>query len=245
MSSTPSGPESGSAHGRGLLDALERASEDPALLAALPAPDADASALCRADIEHFCGLLDRLEARFSVAATCAEGCGHCCRQLIALTQSELEPLGRFLQSLDEAQRQRVRTRCVVLCNTLAEYGIETGGVIADRHTYDLLLALYDRLFLFCPLLDANKRCMVYPVRPGVCWSYRSYGDPSLCAQPRGSDHCVCFSALAEAATDRLAAALGQSRGKLLLLPFAVKDLLAEQALEGRESWHAAEKPNTL
>src|SRR5690606_3428059 len=39
---------------------------------------------------------------------------------------------------------------------------------------------YFALQLPCPLLNEQQECMVYPVRPSPCWSYRSYGDPNVC-----------------------------------------------------------------
>jgi len=71
--------------------------------------------------------------------------------------------------------------------------------------YDLLLSCFYQLQRPCALLDADGRCIVYPVRPFTCRDYLNLRDPAACLPDRINDeeHSTLMLYLSDTVSDRL------------------------------------------
>lgn len=218
----------------GLVERLENAESQLDTSCVTPNPFSqgeDSIAFCSEDILIWNSQIDAIEEGFGIKASCTAGCGYCCHQLISVAESELIPLKEYMKSFDRDTLQDILTKSELICNTLLEYGCLceslSEGVIQEEVDYDRLIEEYYKLHLYCPFLDEEKKCRVYPVRPGVCWAYRSYADPALCARPEGSYGCVCYSGIADAYSERLREFHGLEEEEIMIFPFSVRNLLRE------------------
>lgn len=215
-----------------LIDALEKAEAALDITAVPDNPFSDSDdiiAFCSEDINIWNEQVDCIEDSFNIKSTCGAGCGYCCHQLISVVESELVPIKEFMKTLPIERLHEILRKASLICSTLSEYGYIKDGIIPEDMDYDRLIEEYYKLHLYCPFLDEEKKCSIYPVRPGVCWAYRSYSDPYLCSQPRGSFGCICYSEIAEQSSERLRSFLGLETDEIMILPFAIREQL-EKAL---------------
>ncbi|MCY9708336.1 YkgJ family cysteine cluster protein [Paenibacillus alvei] len=136
-------------------------------------------------VEDMSSLIDKTEANIEIESTCRKGCAACCSHSILVNGFEVEVILNYIErNYDYETRKAIKQRINDTANRLDA----TLGP-APRNTNELKNILeheeeiktnYFELQLPCPLLNEQQECMVYPVRPSPCWTYRSYGDPDVC-----------------------------------------------------------------
>lgn len=127
-----------------------------------PATDPQAAAV----LADYAGLRERIDAFFAGviarhpgALQCQAGCAGCCQDGLSVSPIEAAVIRDYLARLPATQRRRIVTR--------ARSDSEAS---ADREIDSELDPERGR----CAFLDAQERCVIYPVRPLVC---RSQGLP--------------------------------------------------------------------
>ena len=70
-------------------------------------------------------------------------CGQCCSNLLPITLKEVETIRRY---------------------------VEKHHIRPQKHNFPVVAIMYD---LTCPFRsDVEKKCLIYPVRPGICRDFR-------------------------------------------------------------------------
>lgn len=137
------------------------------------------------EIRKVTSKLDQVEKETGVHCVCSEGCSACCKQAIQVLPTEAKAIAiymsQFAPEIKESILEKVEGWKVC---------IEASGLDTDQNKYYTsgipeeeiyhFMADYFALNLSCPMLSEEGSCMIYPVRPGGCWSYRVYSNPSEC-----------------------------------------------------------------
>ena len=129
--------------------------------------------------------LDQVEKETGVHCVCGEGCSACCRQAIQVLPTEAKAIAIYMSQFAPEIKESILEK-------VEEWKacIEASGLDIDQNKYYIsgmpeeeiyrFMADYFALNLPCPLLSEEGSCMIYPVRPGGCWSYRVYSNPTEC-----------------------------------------------------------------
>jgi len=170
--------------------------------------------------------IDSVEESCGVKNSCCKGCSSCCYQPIFVTPVEMLGIRQHLENLGRKEQEKLMEIVLGVCNRITESGIERDINKIDSETEIIrLMNDYFKLGISCPLLSADKECLVYEVRPTNCWSYRMYGDPGNCAISFNPEYGIKFDDWEYLVLNRLFEIKPEENDGLLLLPFALKDLL--------------------
>jgi len=146
----------------------------------------------------------RLEKDTGVSI-CMPNCGKCCeKNQICVTGMEVQQIAGWVRK----QKPVFQDRIMKLCEDWLLEPVEQFQVKAGIGTYLLKPEGIDRLMselqylesnTRCPLLDENKRCLIYPVRPLIC---RAFGVTrvagiTICKRPIGKNEFGDFRAYAD------------------------------------------------
>jgi Fe-S-cluster containining protein len=125
---------------------------------------------------------EKAAARNGVAASCAKGCGACCRQLVPLSPPEAVLMSELVESMDEPRKSAVKNRFVRAVDRLEKTGLSKKLEDPD----DPLLCKAEEEYFFsripCPFLE-NESCGIYESRPSRCREYLVFTPPENCADP--------------------------------------------------------------
>lgn len=120
------------------------------------------------------------------AVTCAQGCTHCCHQLVPVSEPEALHLARVVRAMDNASRRPIVARFTKTMRSLDSVGLLSpltdtiGRPTPDQATMLGLRKRYWRLQLPCPFLE-DDLCAVHAHRPLACRSYFVTSSPERCA----------------------------------------------------------------
>jgi len=153
------------------------------------------------DIETFGKVYDQAEAEVGITASCKKGCNACCKHGVLVSQPDVDIILDYIdRHYDEPTRKiihkKIRDAAEILDKEIGE---------AAKNIFEAKIKYFSReeeskqqyfeLQLPCPLLGEEGQCMVYPVRPDACWSYRVYGDPLDCESSQNVPHGMIFLGL--------------------------------------------------
>jgi len=106
--------------------------------------------------------------------SCKKGCAACCRMLVPLSAPEAFALRDYVQTLPEAERQRIHRRLEETETALSKEGlwpklIEMGETTEppDDAALEPINRAYYALRLPCPFLE-QEVCSIYEQRPAAC-----------------------------------------------------------------------------
>jgi Fe-S-cluster containining protein len=136
-------------------------------------------------IQRMTANIDQAEKAVGIESTCRKGCAACCTHSIVSDGFDVDMIWNYLQrNYDQETVRRTKERIFEVASVLDEnFGpapkspFQVTEMIKNQ---DIHKWRYFDLKLPCPLLSEDNSCMVYPVRPTPCWSYRAYGDPQHC-----------------------------------------------------------------
>jgi Fe-S-cluster containining protein len=136
-------------------------------------------------IQHMSEIIDQAEISVGIESACRKGCAACCTHSIVADGFNVEMILNYLQrNYDHETIKRTKERIFEVAAVLDEnFGPspkDPSQVTEMIKKQDTHKSRYFDLKLPCPLLSEDNSCMVYPVRPTSCWSYRAYGDPQQC-----------------------------------------------------------------
>jgi Fe-S-cluster containining protein len=124
--------------------------------------------------------------------SCTKGCGACCRQLVPVSEVEIEALRALVDSLPEPRRSRVIARFENAIDRLSAAGLLDTLRAPERVTRGEIRALgdaYFRLGIACPFLE-DESCSIHADRPLACREYLVTSPAMHCAAP-GPDTVRC------------------------------------------------------
>ncbi|MBW1720443.1 MAG: YkgJ family cysteine cluster protein [Deltaproteobacteria bacterium] len=114
----------------------------------------------------------KIEREYPQEVLCRIGCSDCCHALFGLFLIEAAYIKGHFEGLDRKERREVLARCVRMNRDLERFQKNVGpGMETGSPTPDIL----GKARIRCPLLDDEKRCVLYPSRPLTC---RVYGIPT-------------------------------------------------------------------
>lgn len=175
------------------------------------------------EIEEVERQIDLIEKEFDVKCTCRKGCSACCRQLIALSMSECLAIKPYIENLSANEKDKLKNKVLEQCGILEKSGI-TNSAIAVTRNEKVLQEQYFKLSTPCIFLDEENSCMIYKVRPSLCWSYRNYGDREACEKSYDVLSTIKYDDWEHRVFERVLTARPSKKG-LYVLPFAIKDMM--------------------
>lgn len=182
----------------------------------------------RDEIEWLETQINYVESLTGINSSCKKGCNGCCKQLIAITTPEILIIKAYLDQVDRKVKtelaERVKKTCKDIENSIGEQRFLPSSIISEE-LQDKYREAYYNLDLMCPLVTDEGDCLVYPVRPTNCWTYRYFGDPKDCYEQVFPSHSINFSDWEQKLLIRLFEAKKPGREGLRLLPFALKEIL--------------------
>lgn len=118
------------------------------------------------------------------AISCRAGCGACCRNLVAVAETEARRIAELVQALPEPRRGELRSRFAAAQQRLQESGLldrlrDSAGWSASD--YAALVGVYFDQAIDCPFLEQGA-CSIYAERPITCREYLVTSAPEHCAQ---------------------------------------------------------------
>jgi Fe-S-cluster containining protein len=119
------------------------------------------------------------------AISCRKGCGACCRQLVPISEVEVESLRRLVEALPEPRRSHVIERFEQALRRLDSAGLLEGLRTPQRIAGEDIVALGDAYFaqgIACPFLE-DESCSIHAERPLACREYLVTSPAANCATP--------------------------------------------------------------
>lgn len=176
------------------------------------------------EIEEVGRQIDKLEEEFDVECTCTKGCASCCKQLIALSMSECLAMKPYIENLCAEEKNKLKKTILEQCEILEKHNI-TNKEINNMRNEKFLQNKYFNLNMTCAFLDNLNSCLIYKVRPSLCWSYRNYGNSLECEKNYDVESTIKYGDWEHRVFERILTARPPTREGLLVLPFAVKKMM--------------------
>jgi Fe-S-cluster containining protein len=117
--------------------------------------------------------------------SCRKGCGACCRQLVPISEIEVESIRRIVQELPQERRTTVIARFAEARRRLESAGLYDPLRAAQRIAREDLAPLgiaYFEQGIACPFLE-DESCSIHTDRPLSCREYLVVSPAANCAKP--------------------------------------------------------------
>lgn len=173
--------------------------------------------------------IDQAETKAHLTCVCHKGCDACCKQAIQVLPAEAKAISAFMARFSAAEKQQLQIKINDWLKVISESGLDT----EQNHYYKkgapeealyTFMSDYFKLGLKCPMLSDEGACMIYPVRPGGCWSYRVYEAPETCEahfeNPAGMKHDAWERNLLDSLYTKV-----KPEHTMKLLPYYIDDIL--------------------
>ncbi len=137
------------------------------------------------EIRKVTSKLDQVEQETGIHCVCSVGCSACCKQAIQVLPTEAKAIAIYMSQFAPEIKESILEKVEEWKNCIEASGLDTDqnkyyiSGTAEKEIYHFM-ADYFALNLPCPMLSEEGRCMIYPVRPGGCWSYRVYSSSWEC-----------------------------------------------------------------
>jgi len=132
-----------------------------------------------------------------LTVSCKKGCGACCRQLVPISEIEVESLRKLVDELPEPRRQEIVDRFERATRQLHDASLLQALRASDRVTRENIHALGAAYFaqgLPCPFLE-DESCSIHSKRPLACREYLVTSPATHCTHPSAqSIRCVTMPA---------------------------------------------------
>jgi Fe-S-cluster containining protein len=125
--------------------------------------------------------------------SCRKGCGACCRQLVPISEIEVESIRKLVDGLPEPRRREIVERFEKATRQLEEADLLETLRVPNQVTRETIHSLGGAYFaqgIPCPFLE-NESCSIHPDRPLACREYLVTSPAANCAKPSAeSVRCV-------------------------------------------------------
>jgi len=129
--------------------------------------------------------------------SCRKGCGACCRQLVPISEIEVESIQRIVDALPEPRRTLIVERFERATRALHAAALLETLRAPDAVTRERIQALgtaYLALAIACPFLE-DESCSIHADRPLACREYLVTSPAAHCAKPSAETvRCVAMPA---------------------------------------------------
>src|SRR5207249_10576704 len=117
--------------------------------------------------------------------SCRKGCGACCRQLVPISEVEVEALRETVRALSAERRAEVVARFEDAVRRLAHAGLldrlRAPRMVRPDEMNRLGIAYFEQ-GIACPFLE-DESCSIHAERPLACREYLVVSPPARCAHP--------------------------------------------------------------
>jgi Fe-S-cluster containining protein len=133
----------------------------------------------------------------SQTISCRKGCGACCRQLVPISEIEVESIRRLVDELPPPGRREIVARFEKAVKQLEASGLLAALRASDHVTREDIRSLGTAYFeqgIPCPFLE-DESCSIHPDRPLSCREYLVTSPAANCTKPSAeSIRCVTMPA---------------------------------------------------
>ncbi|MCR4697225.1 MAG: YkgJ family cysteine cluster protein [Lachnospiraceae bacterium] len=181
------------------------------------------------EIEEINDCINALESKHGLQSVCKKGCSDCCKQFIVLTQPECVAIEAYINNLDYETREYLKKKTQETSLLLEENEINmslVNNLNPRNYSFTFQKSIQERYFnlnIPCIFLNEKNECLIHPVRPSLCWSYREYYDSYKC-KSCFSDTGFKYDDWEAKSTQRLFSARPFHTG-LLIMPYAIKKIM--------------------
>lgn len=178
------------------------------------------------EINEIDSCIDNLEEKHGFKSVCKKGCAECCKQCIVVFSSECTGIEIYINNMDDKMKNTIKIKTQELCDVLEEKRITNARLNSymSENERRRLQEEYFSLEKPCVFLDENNECLIHPVRPSLCWSYREYLDSENCKFSCFSETAIKYNDWEKRANERLINAR-KTHLKLMILPFAIREMM--------------------
>jgi Fe-S-cluster containining protein len=117
--------------------------------------------------------------------TCTKGCAACCRQVIAISETEAKHLLQLIDSLPPEPKARILARFKEAVEKIKAAGLLDRlkpESLPDPEKRGAAAKEYFHLWIDCPFLD-GELCSIHDDRPLTCREYLVLSPPKYCFKP--------------------------------------------------------------
>ena len=171
--------------------------------------------------------IDELEEEFGMCNICKEGCNHCCKLAVPVSHAELLIIQKETSKFSADIKDELLTKTVNICKLLDANELSSNIHPSRHHSNEGIKASYYELNITCPLLNDEGRCMIYPVRPVSCCTYRAYNSYNDCINAHVVDTAIAFDEYGLFLNNNMAKAK-KDKAYFKLIPLALRDALSKR-----------------
>ena len=150
-----------------------------------PTPPLDLLPMFQSLTDAFVGAAVQNVEGSGATISCRKGCGACCRQLVPVSEVEVESIRRLVDALPEPRRSQVVERFRAALRRLDAAGLldalRAPASVAREDVYRLGDAYFAQA-IACPFLE-DESCSIHAERPLVCREYLVTSPAAHCAKP--------------------------------------------------------------
>lgn len=147
--------------------------------------------------------IDLIEKNIGLKNKCRKNCCYCCYQPTFINDYDISLFFNLVTNLNKVRKKNLLSKTEKICakiDTLELFDFNRGGrkieTMDDADTFAKLVERDSNIYfdnkIPCPFLEDNK-CMIYNIRPAVCWAYRMYDSADLCKSKHNPDGGFLFS----------------------------------------------------
>jgi Fe-S-cluster containining protein len=162
-----------------------------------PTPPIELLPLFRSLTDTFFRIASEAVEAQGARISCTKGCGACCRQLVPISETEVESIKQLVSALPEPRRSIIVERFERAIRALQAAALVETLRTPETVTRDVIHALgtaYFALGITCPFLE-DESCSIHADRPLACREYLVTSPAAHCAKPTAeSIRCVAMPA---------------------------------------------------
>ena len=172
--------------------------------------------------------MDDLEKNKKISSSCKKGCFECCNQAVYINPVEFELLNHHMLKLSRKKQEVIKKKAIYICNQVKDTGIPLffKEEISNKKQKAIKRYYFEKN-LNCPLLGESGECLVYPIRPLVCLTYRSYGEKEACRSSHGPKYGHVYKYFGQKITEEMYDSYSVASEGHRLIAFALKEILGE------------------
>jgi Fe-S-cluster containining protein len=156
--------------------------------------------------------------------SCRRSCGACCRQLVPISEFEVESIKQVVRELPEARRNEVLERFAQARKQLGDAGVLVRLRAPESVGREEIRSLADAYFeqgIPCPFLE-DESCSIHKDRPLACREYLVTSPAANCAKPTADTiRCVTMPVKVSRAIRHLDTGNGQVRANWIPMILAL------------------------
>lgn len=186
------------------------------------------------EILSFSNRMNDFERQNRMVSSCKKGCVECCRQAIYISPAEYDILKYNIVSLNLNVKKQIKYKSKAICNRIRYTTIpmKFSRAMTSKEQRSINKQYFEKN-LMCPLVGENNQCLIYPIRPLVCFTYRSYGDRAECATTYTPDFAHAYIACDASIRSKLESSYLPKSDDYRLLVAALNEILKKTNIKSK------------